>query len=601
MSPIFRRSPIRVAHLTTVDLTLRFLLLEQMKRLREEGFEVLGISSPGPWVPAIRAEGFRHVPWKSATRSWSPVTDVRAFLELIAILKRERVHILHTHNPKPGILGRIAAHPAGVPIVVNTVHGLYATPEDPWPKRASVLALERLAARLSDRELYQSEEDLRWARRIGLVSRDRGVFLGNGTDVTRFNQDAVPLARRAALRAELGIPEEAVVIGTVGRLVAEKGYRELFAAARQVRTLHPEVAFLVAGDLDPAKADSIPEAEVDLARDDVTFVGWREDVRDLLALMDVFVLPSWREGVPRSAIEAAAMGRPLILTDIRGCREVARDGIEGLLVPPRDGRRLVEAILELVGDPALRDRMGKAARRRAEERFDERRVLDTVVRTYRDLLERKGMSAPRGTGEPSAEEPPVVRLIRVADAGAIARLHRRSLPDAFLPRLGDAFLRRLYRAMATDAEAVVLVAESGGRVVGFAAGVPSVRRFYRRFIVGHGIPAGVAALPRLVDPGMLRRVWETARYPASQNELPEAELLAIAVAPGHRSSGLGERLARPLLRELERRGATSVKVVVGADNEGANRFYRRLGFDRAARIELHGDAPSNVWVIPCRS
>jgi glycosyltransferase involved in cell wall biosynthesis/ribosomal protein S18 acetylase RimI-like enzyme len=585
---------VRVAHVTTVDLTLRFLLLEQMKRLREEGYEVLAISAPGPWVPAIEAEGIRHVPWRSVTRSWDPLADVRAFWELRSILRRERVDILHTHNPKPGILGRIAARLAGVPIVVNTVHGLYAMPEDPWPKRVGVLGLERLAARFSDLELFQSEEDLRWARRIGLVPAGRTVFLGNGTDVERFEQDAVSPERRASLRAELGIPDGAVIVGTVGRLVAEKGYRELFAAAKQVRAEADGVAFLVAGDHDAAKPDAIPAAEVDRAREDVIFAGWREDVRDLLALMDVFVLPSWREGVPRSAIEAAAMGRPLVVTDIRGCREVVRDGVEGILVPPRAPRRLAEAILELVRDPALRERMGKAARQRAEERFDERRVLETVVRTYRDLLGDKGL---RGAGG----GPQAVRPARPGDAAAIARLHRRSLPDAFLPRLGDAFLRRLYRAMIADPEAVVLVARSGRGVVGFVAGTPSVRRFYRRFAVRHGIVAGLSALPRLFRRGMLRRLWETARYPQDSGSMPEAELLAVAVEPVHRSAGLGERLVRPLLRELGARGAGEVKVVVGADNEGGNRFYQRLGFRPIGRIHLHGEAASNVWKIPCRS
>jgi glycosyltransferase involved in cell wall biosynthesis/ribosomal protein S18 acetylase RimI-like enzyme len=589
-----RGPAVRVAHVTTIDLTLRFLLLEQMKRLREEGYEVLAISAPGPWVPAIEAEGIRHVPWRSVTRSWDPLADVRAFRELRSILRRERVDILHTHNPKPGILGRIAARLEGVPIVVNTVHGLYAMPEDAWPKRIGVLGLERLAARFSDRELFQSEEDLRWARRIGLVPAERAVFLGNGTDVERFDRDAVSPERLTSLRAELGIPDGAVVVGTVGRLVAEKGYRELFAAAKQVRADANGVAFLVAGDDDAAKPDAIPAAEVDRAREDVIFAGWREDVRDLLAVMDVFVLPSWREGVPRSAIEAAAMGRPLIVTDIRGCREVVRDGIEGLLVPPRAPRRLAEAILELVRDSALRERMGKAARHRAEERFDERRVLETVVRTYGDLLDEMGLRKAGGG-------PPAVRPARPGDAAAIARLHGRSLPEAFLPRLGDAFLLRLYRAMIADPEAVVLVARSGRSVVGFVAGTRSVSRFYRRFAVRHGIAAGLSVLPRLFRRGMLRRLWETARYPQDSSSMPEAELLAVAVEPGHRSAGLGERLVRPLLRELGSRGVGEVKVVVGADNVGANRFYERLGFRPIGRIQLHGEAASNVWKIPCRS
>jgi len=390
----------RVAHVTTVDSTLRFLLLPQLIRLREEGFDVSAISAPGPWTGDLAAEGVRHIPWPHATRSWNPRADALAAWELLQIFRSERFHLVHTHNPKPGIMGRVAARMARTPCVVNTVHGLYATPEDRPSKRLPVLALERLAARFSDLELYQSEEDLDWARRLGLVTRDRSALLGNGVDLSRFDPSLVPAERLQALREELGIPQAALVIGTVARLVVEKGYRELFAAAKQVRAARPSVRFLAVGPSDPEKADALDEQEMEEARKDVVFAGWRGDTRDLLALMDVFVLPSWREGLPRSAIEAAAMGRPLVLTDIRGCREVARPGVEGLLVPPRNPDRLAEAIGHLLADPASRERMGAAARARAITHFDERKVTDLIVERYRSLLAGVGRGRTRGRGRP---------------------------------------------------------------------------------------------------------------------------------------------------------------------------------------------------------
>lgn len=382
----------RVTHVTTVDSTLRFLVLPQLIRLRDEGFEVSAISAPGPWTRDLVDEGIRHIPWPHSTRSWNPRSDAVASWELLQIFRKERFHLVHTHNPKPGIIGRIAARLAGVPRVVNTVHGLYATPDDRPSKRIPVLALERLAARFSHLELYQSEEDLIWARRLGLVTRERSELLGNGVDLARFDPALVPSERVRALRDELGIPVDALVFGTVARLVVEKGYRELFAAAGKVRATHPDVRFLVVGPSDPDKADALNRGEIDAAREDVVFAGWREDTRDLLALMDVFLLPSWREGLPRSAIEAAAMGKPLILTDIRGCREVARPGMEGLLVPPRDPARLAEAIEQMATDPGGRARMGAAARARALQRFDERRVTDLIVERYRSLLDGIGAS-----------------------------------------------------------------------------------------------------------------------------------------------------------------------------------------------------------------
>jgi glycosyltransferase involved in cell wall biosynthesis/ribosomal protein S18 acetylase RimI-like enzyme len=589
---------IRVAHVTTIDLSLRFLLLGQLIRLREEGFDVVGISAPGPWIADLEKEGIQHIPWPHATRAWSPREDVLALRELYSIFRRERFDLVHTHNPKPGVMGRIAARLAGVPCVVNTVHGLYATPEDPARKRIPVAGLEWLAARFSDLEMYQSREDLDWARRTHLVPRSKSTLLGNGIDLAYFDPAAIDPQRIRQLRAELGVPEGSLVVGTVARLVAEKGYRELFAAASQVRASFPHVRFLAVGDLDAQKADSLSQAEVAKARDDFIFVGWREDVRDLLALVDIFVLPSWREGIPRSALEAAAMGKPLVLTDIRGCREVARDRLEGLLVPPRAPSALAGAIGELVGDSALRDRLGMAARERARAVFDEERVLDRVVTSYGRLLARKG-----GLQTPAWIQAigPGVRTARSSDAPILAELHREALPDSFLPSLGVRFLRRLYRALASDSEAITLVAERDSRVIGFATGVPSVRAFYRRFYRRHGIPAALILAPRIFRPHALRRARQTARYPANARSLPQAELLAIAVASEQRGTGIGETLAHGIIDELSRHGVKQVKVLVASDNLRANRFYERIGFRPATQVDLHEGRSSNVLVITCPS
>ena len=376
----------RIAHVTTVDLSLRFLLLPQLRALRDAGFDVTTISAPGPWVADIEAEGIRHIPWPGATRAWDPRSDARAFRELVAIFRRERFDLVHTHNPKPGVIGRVAARVAGVPRVMNTVHGLYATPEDRLRRRAPVLAAEWIAARCSDLELYQSAEDLAWARRLHLVRRDRSVHLGNGIDLAAFTPALAGEERVRKLRAELGIGEDELVVGTVGRMVREKGYDELFDAAKIVRSRISNARFLVVGGSDLDKEDAITAEALELVRDDIVFTGWREDVADLMALMDVFVLPSWREGLPRSAVEAAASGLPQVLTDIRGCREVVRDGVEGFLVPVRDPVGLAGAIARLLEDSALRRRMGAAARERAEDLFDEDRVARIVVGATRLLL-----------------------------------------------------------------------------------------------------------------------------------------------------------------------------------------------------------------------
>jgi glycosyltransferase involved in cell wall biosynthesis len=395
----------RIAHITTVDGTLRFILLGQLRRLRDEGFEVSAISAPGPYRKDLERARVRHIPWNNATRTWDPKADVRAFVELLSILRRERFELVHTHTPKAGVMGRIAGRLAGVPVVVSSIHGFYALPEDPATKRIPVLALERIAALFSDVELYDSAEDLGWARRMRLVRGAKGRFLGNGVDVQRFDPSAVPGERLGQLRRRLGIEEGTLVVGAVGRLVVEKGFREFFAAARDIRRSLPETRFIALGASDTQKNDAIGTAEIERAREDVIFTGWVDDVRDFLALMDVFVLPSWREGQPVSVIEAAAMAKPMVVTDIRGCREVVRDGVEGLLVPPRDGEQLQQAIIHLLRDRNLREELGEAARRRAVEHFDETKIAEKLLALYRTLLARKSFpSRPSPATGDSAQE-----------------------------------------------------------------------------------------------------------------------------------------------------------------------------------------------------
>jgi glycosyltransferase involved in cell wall biosynthesis/ribosomal protein S18 acetylase RimI-like enzyme len=584
---------VHVAHVATVDLTVRFLLLPQLRGLRDHGYDVTAISAPGPWVPEIEAEGFRVVPWMSATRAWHPRADVEAFAELLQIFRRNRFDVVHTHSPKPGVLGRIAARAAHVPCVVNTVHGYWATPQDRAARRIPVVWAERLAACFSDLELFQSAEDLEWGRRAGIVSPRHARLLGNGTDLERFDPVAVDGGQ---VRDELGLAREAVVVGAMGRLVAEKGYRELFAAARIVREKHPEVRFVVLGAGDPDKVDGLDDAELREAASDVLFADWRSDVPGALAAMDVFALPSWREGMPRSAIEAAAMGKAMVLTDIRGCREVARDGREALLVPPRDPDCLAAAILAVVEDDALRARLGGAARERALQRFDERRVVDRIIESYERVLARRGIRPP-GSARGAAR----IRRATPPDAPLLARLHRESMPTAFLPALGEGFLRELYRAIATEPGGAAFVAEDGPHVIGFVAGASSVREFYGRFYRRHGLRAGIAAAPRLLRPSVLRRFRETVSYPARSADLPDAELLSIAVDDRSREKGLGRRLARALLDDLARRGVEEVKVVVDASNVAANGLYEAVGFRHAREIAVHDGVVSNIWVASCRS
>jgi glycosyltransferase involved in cell wall biosynthesis len=380
--------PVRVAHITTVDLSLRYLLLNQLLFLKGLGYEVTGISAPGPDVPVLTAAGIRHLA-VPMTRRLTPLADLRALWQLTLLLRRERFDIVHTHNPKPGLIGQVAARLAGVPIVVNTIHGLYFHERSPWLRRTVFSAVERVAAWCSDRILSQSREDVDTLLTLGICREEVIRHLGNGIDVSRFSPGsvAVDAIERARVALDLG---SGPVVGFVGRLVAEKGLPELLEAAAIVRMQVSDVRFLIVGPADESKADALSPRSAEAAGvgDICRFVGMRNDMPLMFALMRVFVLPSHREGVPRSPMEASAMGVPCVVTDVRGCREVVEHERTGLLVPVRNPEALAAAILRLLSHNREAASFGRNARQLAVERFDERRIFATVADEYAQLASR---------------------------------------------------------------------------------------------------------------------------------------------------------------------------------------------------------------------
>ena len=378
----------RLVHVTTTDMSLALLLGPQLRAFAEAGFEVIGASAPGPYVTQLERLGVRHVALRHTTRAMAPQRDVGALLELRRLFAELRPHVVHTHNPKPGVYGRLAARAARVPAIVNTVHGLYALPGDPFPKRAVVYGLEMVAGRCSDAELVQNSEDLGTLERLGLGAKLR--LLGNGVDLVRFDPRRVAVGEGFRIRAEIGAASDDLVCGLVGRLVWEKGYREVFAAATMLAERVPQLRVVVAGPEDPDKADALDPTALRRARaqPNVTILGERTDVESFYRAMDVYVLASHREGFPRSAMEAAAMGLPIVGTDIRGCRQVVEHGVTGLLVPPRDAAALADAIESLARDSDQRTRMGEAARGKARREFDQDRVIGITLETYDRLLRR---------------------------------------------------------------------------------------------------------------------------------------------------------------------------------------------------------------------
>jgi len=368
---------VKIFEVINVDFALAQFLLPLMREIRARGHEVIGVCADGPMLAQVRAEGFRVIPMP-LVRSLSIPGQFRAFRALLRVIKAERPDLVHAHMPISGVLARVAAKIAGVPRIATTCHGfLFNQPGHPLRQLAGWGA-EFIAARCTDVFLTVSTEEAGDARRLLLVANP--IPVGNGADPARFHPDS---AARARIRAELGVPDDRVVILIASRLVRHKGYPEVLAAMEQV----PDAELWVAGAR--LASDHGEDMEPYFARSTLgprlRRLGWRSDIPALLAAADIFVLPSHFEGLPLSVIEAMMSGLPVVATEIRGPRELIEPGASGLLVPAGASEPLAAALSQFVTNPALRAAMGARGRQIALTRYNEstiaRRTLDLLLAT----------------------------------------------------------------------------------------------------------------------------------------------------------------------------------------------------------------------------
>ncbi|WP_460375769.1 glycosyltransferase family 4 protein [Thermus antranikianii] len=346
--------------------------------LAEKGIRV-EVLAPD-WTPALRVEvekmtGAKTLDYSLERTGLSPLADLQTLVTLTTAFVRLRPGMVITFQPKPNVYGILAAALARVPRRYAVVEGLgfaFTPGEESLKKRLVRVILKGLywlSFSLAHKVFFLNPDDLEEFVSGGLVSRKKAVLLGG---------IGVPLEDWPPAPPHL----EPLTFTLIARLLREKGVREFAEAARRVKALHPETRFLLIGPLDN-NPGAIGEEEVRawVKEGILEWVPWTEDVRPYLRQTSVYVLPSYyREGVPRSTQEAMAMARPVITTDVPGCRETVVPGVNGFLVPPRDIQALVEAMERLILEPSLVEKMGKESRRLAEERFDSRKVNERFLR-----------------------------------------------------------------------------------------------------------------------------------------------------------------------------------------------------------------------------
>lgn len=370
----------KVCQLCAVDFTLQKFLVPLIDGMKEEGWDVTAVCSDGPSVNHLRNMGYK-IHTLNIRRTLNPFSAFRAVIQLTSLFRSERFDAVHVHTPVAALLGRLAAKFAGVPFVVYTAHGFYFHGGMSLLRYQFFLTLEKVAGAWTDLLFCQSAEDADAAKRYRIIAPTRVVTIGNGVDIQRFSPACAK--NRWETRSALGIPNDNFVVGFVGRLIEEKGVRELLVAITSLATRYPKLCLLLVGDrLDSDRGrtvrQSFDEAGLILG-ERLVATGLRDDIPDLLAAMDVFCLPSWREGMPRTIIEAMSMGVPVIATDIRGSREEVIDGETGLLIAVKSPSQLALAIEKFLQNPSMIRDFGMAGRARALNLFDEKRGISLQI------------------------------------------------------------------------------------------------------------------------------------------------------------------------------------------------------------------------------
>jgi glycosyltransferase involved in cell wall biosynthesis len=380
-----RPGPIRVAHVCSSDLAIP-ALMPFCRPLLARGWEITMITPDGPHVAPGREAGLRWLPL-SLQRRMHFGSDVVGTLELARYFVAHDFDVVHTHNIKAGHIGRVVAAAMRVPIVTHTIHGMAYSRETPWLRRNIHAALERIACLGCDMVFSQSQEDLETCVATKVTTSDKVLLIGNGIDLSRFDPESPALVEaRSAVRRELGLAPDEVLFLSAGRLIVEKGFVELFEAAIHARAKWPKLRLAVAGPLDE-RSDTLDEATLARARAaGILLLGQRKDMPAVYAASDGVVLASWHEGMPRVLMEGAAMGKPLVATNVRGCREVVVPPDNGLLVPVQDAGALADAMLTLARDPVRRAELGRRNAHEARERYAIERPVSLVTQAYERLL-----------------------------------------------------------------------------------------------------------------------------------------------------------------------------------------------------------------------
>jgi glycosyltransferase involved in cell wall biosynthesis len=320
-------------------------------------------------------------------RRINPVYDLLALFSLYILLIKERPTIVHTHTSKAGLLGALAAKMAGIPILVHTPHGHVL-----WgyfgPLRTKIfIFLERLSSRITDKIVALTNREKEDYLMFKIAKEDRYVVISSGIRLKKFKESLID--EKKSFKKELGIPETSSIVGTVGRLVPVKGPEFLIKAAKYIISKYPDTFFIFTGD-GYLRRDLENKAFKMGIKENIIFLGWRDDAAKIISAYDVFVLPSLNEGMGRVLVEAMALGKPIVASNIGGIPDLVIHGKNGFLVPSKNPKELAKYIQILLEDENKREKMGLAGKEMSLN-FSAENMVVKITKLYDELLTKKNI------------------------------------------------------------------------------------------------------------------------------------------------------------------------------------------------------------------
>jgi glycosyltransferase involved in cell wall biosynthesis len=380
--------PKKLIRITTIPLSLEKLLEGQLSYMNQY-YEVTAVAAEKERLEKYGEKNKVNTFWVEMTRAITPVQDIKAVWKLYKFFKKENPEIVHTHTPKAGIVGMLAAKLAGVPLRLHTVAGLPLM-ETTGTKRKILDQVEKFTYKLATK-VYPNSRGLKdIILKEGFATEDKLKVLGkgssNGIDTRYFDPFQFDTTQKKNKRESLGIPHDDFVFIFIGRLVSEKGINELVEAFNNLQAENQNISLLLVGpfekELDPLKDETFKTIQ---QHEKIFTTGYQEDVRPYLAVSNALTFPSYREGFPNVVMQAGAMNLPAIVSNINGCNEIIVEGINGVIIPVKDTSALITAMKLFVENKNYTERLSSNARDEICKYYERKEFWQILLKEYKSL------------------------------------------------------------------------------------------------------------------------------------------------------------------------------------------------------------------------